>query len=77
MAAAAGGSSAATAAAKRVAETAARIFGNWIGNGERSGRKVLRKHLIGEQLATYYPEPIYDPLFEDPDDKRRATLSIV
>lgn len=56
--------------AKRVAETAARIFGNWIGNGLRSGRKVLRKNFIGEEVASYYMEPIKDPLLDDPDEAR-------
>lgn len=67
---AAAGGSAGTAAAKRVAETAARIFGNWIGNGERSGRKVLREKLIGDKIATYYMEKIRDPLIEDPLESR-------
>lgn len=44
-----------------------RIFGNHIGNGLRSGRKVLRKKLIGDKIANYYPEPIskLDPMFVD------------
>jgi len=41
-----------------------RIFGTHIGNGLRSGRKVLRAPLLGEKLAAYYPEDIIksDPL---------------
>lgn len=68
----AGSAAAAGGAAKRVVETAARIFGNWIGTGERSGRKLLRTRLIGEHVASYYPERVYDPLLEDPEDKRCA-----
>lgn len=71
MAAAAG-----AAHAKRVAETAARIFGNWIGNGQRSGRKVLRQKMIGEEIASYYMEPIKDPLLEDPMEARRACCGL-
>jgi small subunit ribosomal protein S33 len=41
-----------------------RIFGTHIGDGLRSGRKVLRAPLLGEKLAAYYPEDIVkaDPL---------------
>ncbi|BDA43621.1 probable mitochondrial 37S ribosomal protein S27 [Coccomyxa sp. Obi] len=54
-------------------EIRARIFGNHIGNGLRSGRKVLRKKLIGEKVASYYPEPIskLDPMFVDMDLERK------
>ena len=47
-----------------IEEIRARIFGTHIGNGLRSGRKVLRQKLLGEQLAAYYPEDIIrsDPL---------------
>ena len=59
---------------KKIAETAARIFGNYLNpSGLPTGRKLLRKHLIGEKLAAYYPEKgpeTMDPLFEDPLDKR-------
>ncbi len=53
-------------------EIRARIFGNHIGNGLRSGRKLLRKKLIGEKVANYYPEPIskLDPMFVDMDLER-------
>ena len=60
---ASGGAAAATAYAKRAAEAAARIFGNWIGNGERSGRKILRRNLLGDKLNNYYAHiasPVYD-----------------
>ena len=54
----------------------ARIFGNHIGNGLRSGRKVLRKKLIGDKVARYYPEEISkaDPMFEDPLNQRCGRL---
>jgi small subunit ribosomal protein S33 len=47
-----------------IEEARARIFGSHIGNGERSGRKLLQKRLLGAKLAAYYPEPIAvsDPL---------------
>ncbi len=53
-------------------EIRARIFGNHIGNNLRSGRKLLRKRLIGEKVASYYPEPIskIDPMFVDMDLER-------
>jgi small subunit ribosomal protein S33 len=62
------------AALRKIAETAARIFGNVLGTGERSGRKLLSKPLIGERIATYYPEDVArsDPLYEDPLEKRYA-----
>lgn len=41
----------------------ARIFGTHIGNGLRSGRKVLRRPLIGSKLVAWYPE---DPSKRDP-----------
>ena len=49
-----------------------RIFGTHIGNGIRSGRKVLRKRLVGDKVASYYPEPVakYDPMFVDMDMER-------
>ena len=51
------------------------IFGNHIGNGERSGRKVLRKRLKGEKVLAWYnlkPMAKLDPLFQDPDIERCA-----
>jgi len=48
-------------------EVQSRIFGTHIGNGLRSGRKVLRKKLLGEKIAAYYPEDILksDPFMPD------------
>ena len=45
-------------------EIRARIFGSHIGNGLRSGRKVLRGKLLGTKIAAYYPKDIMkaDPL---------------
>ncbi|KAK3272159.1 hypothetical protein CYMTET_19529 [Cymbomonas tetramitiformis] len=56
---------------QKLAELSARIFGNAIGNGLPSGHKVLRKPLIGEKVASYYPIAIekFDPFFEDPDEE--------
>lgn len=53
-------------------EIRARIFGNHIGNGLRSGRKLLRKKLVGDKVANYYMEPIHknDPMFVDMDIER-------
>jgi small subunit ribosomal protein S33 len=51
-----------------------RIFGTYVGNGLRSGRKVLRKNLIGEKVVSWYPQTgpyakIHkeDQLWKDPD----------
>ena len=51
--------------AESLEEIRARIFGNRIGNGLRSGAKLLKKKLIGEKIASYYPEPIskFDPMY--------------
>lgn len=58
---------------KSIDEARARIFGHVIGNGERSAHKVLRKKLIGDKIVAWYPTPIQklDPMFEDPNIKRR------
>ncbi|CAD7699877.1 unnamed protein product [Ostreobium quekettii] len=45
----------------------ARVFGYHIGNNLRSGRKVLRKKLVGWRIANYYLEDIKDPLLLDLD----------
>lgn len=47
-----------------------RIFGTEIGDGRPSGRKVLRKKLVGDVVASYYPDnpAAQDPLFVDLDD---------
>ena len=49
-----------------------RIFGTHIGNGLQSGRKLLRKKLVGEKIASYYPVPLSkgDPLFVNLDAER-------
>ena len=59
--------STAAASQESLEEIRARIFGDHIGNGLRSGRKVLRKKLIGDKIASYYPEPMQklDPMFVD------------
>lgn len=52
----------------------ARIFGNHIGNGLRSGRKVLSKVLMGNKVASYYMDTINqrdDPLFVDMEAEKR------
>lgn len=41
-----------------IEEVRSRIFGTHIGNGLRSGRKILRKKLIGDTIASYYPKEI-------------------
>ena len=54
----------------------ARIFGNHIGDGRRSGRKVLRRPLKGDKVADWYldaPMAKLDPLFVDPDIEMWAT----
>ena len=53
-------------------EIRSRIFGAHVGNGLPSGRKLLRKKLVGEKIANYYEIPIEktDPLFESLDDER-------
>ena len=55
-----------------VAEASARIFGSVIGNGLRSGHKVLRSKLIGDKVLEWYPTPIQktDPLFVDPNEPK-------
>ena len=57
---------------KGVVEASARIFGNVIGNGLRSGHKILRAKLIGEKLTSYYPTLLHvdDPMYEDPNEIR-------
>ena len=60
--------------AQEIAVTAARIFGHHIGNGLPSGRKVLRKRLLGPTFAAYYPESMakLDALMVDPNETRRV-----
>ena len=51
--------------ARDIARKAAEIFGHHVGNGLPSGRKVLRRPMIGDVLAGYYPKSLArsDPLF--------------
>ncbi|KAL3679900.1 hypothetical protein R1sor_022856 [Riccia sorocarpa] len=57
-----------------VVKAAARIFGNVIGNGLQSGRKVLSQKVTGQKIVEWYPTPVQklDPCFEDPGEKRRV-----
>ena len=61
-----------------IEQVRARIFGSHIGNNQRSGRKVLRRALKGEQIVSWYqnerfvPMAKQDPLFVDPDIERCA-----
>ncbi|CAB1096119.1 unnamed protein product [Ectocarpus sp. CCAP 1310/34] len=41
---------------KNVAEAARRIFGNLPHSNVRTGNKVLRKNIIGQKIAEYYPQ---------------------
>eukprot|EP00850_Spirogloea_muscicola_P009357 SM000052S17749 [mRNA] locus=s52:491450:492036:+ [translate_table: standard] len=57
-----------------VAEASARIFGAVVGNGLRSGHKVLRGKLVGPHIAAWYPTPLQqlDPMYQDPAEKARV-----
>ena len=59
-------------------EIRSRIFGSHIGNGLRSGRKILRKKLVGDKIANYYLEPIskLDPMFVDLGLERCAVTCV-
>ena len=52
---------------QEIANIRQRVFGIHIGNGLPSGRKILRKKLVGEKIAAYYDHarPIKDPLIVD------------
>ena len=52
---------------QEIAAIRQRVFGTHIGNGLPSGRKILRKKLVGEKIAAYYDHarPIKDPLIVD------------
>jgi small subunit ribosomal protein S33 len=55
----------------------AKIFGNVLGTGLRSGNKVLRKPLVGETIASWYPpriEELGDSQYKDPQ-RARADLA--
>ena len=49
-------------------QTRARIFGYRIGDGNRSGAKLLKKKLSIDKIKNYYPESPEDrdPFFEHP-----------
>lgn len=57
---------------QQIAEIRQRVFGTHIGNGLPSGRKILRKKLMGEKIASYYAhaEPLKDPLIVNLDAER-------
>lgn len=48
------------AAVAAIAETRREIFGVVQGNGERSGRKVLRERLKGPHVASWYPLGVHE-----------------
>lgn len=60
------------AGAETLEQIRSRIFGTHIGNGLQSGRKLLRKKLVGEKILSYYPVPLSkgDPLFVNLDAER-------
>lgn len=57
---------------QQIADIRQRVFGTHIGNGLPSGRKILRKKLMGEKIASYYAhaEPLKDPLIVNLDAER-------
>jgi len=62
------------ASARKIALAAARIFQTALNDTNLpTGRKLLKRALIGPTLTSWYPERIrkLDALFEDPDDRRR------
>ncbi|XP_073009167.1 uncharacterized protein [Typha latifolia] len=62
------------AAVKGVTEARAAIFGHVLNpTGKRSPHKILRKKLIGEQVAQWYPYDIKndDPLVQAREEKER------
>ena len=66
-------SSIASANKKKIALVAARIFQTALNDTNvPTGRKLLKKALVGPRLTSWYPEGIrkMDMLFEDPDDGR-------
>lgn len=54
--------------------TRARIFGYRIGDGNRSGAKLLKRKLVLDKIKNYYPDPPQniDPFFEDPKIEKQA-----
>jgi len=65
--------STATAREETIEEVRARVFGNHLGDGLRSGRKILRRPLIGDRVASYYPDDWFagDPLLIDVEAERK------
>ena len=63
-------------AGETMEEIRSRIFGTHIGNGLRSGRKVLRTKLLGPKIASYYPEDILksDPFLLDHKAERSVLV---
>jgi len=62
------------AALKGVTEARARIFGHVLNpTGQRSPHKILRRKLIGDQVAQWYPEDICkdDPMIVARSEKER------
>lgn len=59
---------------EQIADIRQRVFGTHIGNGLPSGRKLLRKKLIGDKVAAYYDhgEPMKDPMIVSLDAERRV-----
>ena len=47
-------------------------FGNHIGDGLRSGRKVMARKLVGPKMVAYYPEDVFrnDPLLANLEAER-------
>lgn len=64
---------------QQIAEVRQRVFGTHIGNGLPSGRKLLRKKLMGEKIAAYYAhaEPLKDPLIVNLEAERYEDLKIL
>ncbi|XP_019157931.1 PREDICTED: uncharacterized protein LOC109154651 [Ipomoea nil] len=59
-----------------VAEARARIFGHVLNpTGERSAHKILRKKLIGDKVAQWYPHDIRkdDPLVMAQEEQERLS----
>ena len=60
---------------EQIAAIRQRVFGTHIGDGFPSGRKILRKKLMGAKIASYYDhaEPLKDPLITNLDAERYYT----
>ena len=73
------GRSDSSARSETIEEVRARIFGHHIGDGLRSGRKILAKPLIGDRVASYYPEDWFagDPLLLDVEAERYESRAFV